>query len=270
MRGNKANGNKAALASIMAISVLASIIALPVPVLAANENVFVDITSDLSISGAEPGDTATVPIMVYNVTDLAAGTLRVTCNSSVCNMTDVTTGTLSIVMPNISTPGLAIISAFDPSNGHTGDVTFANLEIEAIGSCGESSPLNITVEVLGTYGEYGEGAFEIPAANISVSNGTLTVLSGPTPTPTPTPTPSHCFIATAAYGTPLHEDIDALRAFRDKYLMTNPPGRTFVKIYYTTSPPIAEVIRENEGLRTIVREGLVKPLVHVSRLGKRP
>ena len=77
---------------------------------------------------------------------------------------------------------------------------------------------------------------------------------------------SECFIATAAYGTPLHEDIDVLRDFRDEYLMTNPIGRTFVEIYYTTSPPIADVIRENEGLRTIVREGLVKPLVYISRV----
>ena len=77
---------------------------------------------------------------------------------------------------------------------------------------------------------------------------------------------SPCFIATAAYGTSLHEDIDVLRDFRDEYLMTNLFGRTFVEIYYTTSPPIADVIRENKGLRTIVREGFVKPLVYISRL----
>ncbi len=78
--------------------------------------------------------------------------------------------------------------------------------------------------------------------------------------------PSPCFIATAAYGTPLHEDIDVLRDFRDEYLMMTPPGKVFVKIYYTTSPPVADVIRENEGLQTVVREGLVKPLVYISRL----
>ena len=75
-----------------------------------------------------------------------------------------------------------------------------------------------------------------------------------------------CFIATAAYGTSLHEDIDVLRDFRDEYLMTNPLGRTFVEIYYAASPPIADAIRTNEGLRTAVREGLAKPLVYVSRV----
>jgi|GEM_PF-6766446 len=76
---------------------------------------------------------------------------------------------------------------------------------------------------------------------------------------------SPCFIATAAYGTPLHEDINVLRDFRDEYLMKNPAGRSFVNVYYTTSPPIANVISENAELRTIVREGMVKPLVYITR-----
>ena len=74
-----------------------------------------------------------------------------------------------------------------------------------------------------------------------------------------------CFIATAAYGTSLHEDIDVLRGFRDEYLMTNQIGRAFTELYYTTSPPIADMIRDNEGLRTIVRKGLVEPLVYILR-----
>ena len=78
--------------------------------------------------------------------------------------------------------------------------------------------------------------------------------------------PSPCFIATAAYGTALHEDIDVLRDFRDEYLMTNPLGRTLVKTYYETSPPIADALREHEGLRTAVRETLIKPLVYISRM----
>jgi hypothetical protein len=76
---------------------------------------------------------------------------------------------------------------------------------------------------------------------------------------------SPCFIATAAYGTPLHEDINVLRDFRDEYLMPYPAGRTFVKIYYSSSPPLADLIRGNAWLRTAVREGLVKPLVAITR-----
>jgi hypothetical protein len=77
---------------------------------------------------------------------------------------------------------------------------------------------------------------------------------------------SPCFIATAVYGTALHEDIDVLRDFRDEYLMPNPAGRAFVQIYYNTSPPLAEVIRDNEGLRTAVRDGFVEPLVYITRM----
>ena len=77
---------------------------------------------------------------------------------------------------------------------------------------------------------------------------------------------SPCFIATAAYGSALHEDIDLLRAFRDEYLMQNPTGRRFVKLYYNTSPPLADAIRGNEWLRTAVRAGLVKPLVHITEM----
>jgi hypothetical protein len=79
------------------------------------------------------------------------------------------------------------------------------------------------------------------------------------------PTNSTCFIATAAYGTPLAKGIQTLRQFRDKYLLTNPPGRAFVDFYYRFSPPIAEFITEHPVLKPIVRAGLL-PIVAMSTL----
>jgi alpha-tubulin suppressor-like RCC1 family protein len=72
-----------------------------------------------------------------------------------------------------------------------------------------------------------------------------------------------CFIATAAYGTPMAQEIQILREFRDEYLLTSLLGRAFVDFYYRVSPPIAEFITEHPGLKPIVRAGLV-PAVAIS------
>jgi hypothetical protein len=74
-----------------------------------------------------------------------------------------------------------------------------------------------------------------------------------------------CFIATAAYGTPMAGEIQILRDFRDGYLLTNPVGSTLVDLYYRVSPPIAEFITEHPGLKPIVRGGLA-PAVAMSTI----
>jgi hypothetical protein len=70
-----------------------------------------------------------------------------------------------------------------------------------------------------------------------------------------------CFIATAAYGTPMADEVQTLREFRDEYLLTNPVGRAFVGFYYEISPPIAKFVAEHPVLKPIVRAGLVPAVV---------
>jgi len=61
---------------------------------------------------------------------------------------------------------------------------------------------------------------------------------------------SGCFIATAAFGSPVDPHVMSLRRFRDTRLLTNLPGRLFVSFYYRVSPPIAAFISHSQVLRT--------------------
>ncbi|NIO19802.1 MAG: hypothetical protein GTN76_03440, partial [Candidatus Aenigmarchaeota archaeon] len=72
-----------------------------------------------------------------------------------------------------------------------------------------------------------------------------------------------CFIATAAYGSPLHPHVETLRDFRDEYLMQNKLGRWLVAQYYRYSPFIAKQVAKSKILKVAVRSHLL-PLVAVS------
>ncbi|NRA63735.1 MAG: hypothetical protein HRU19_04585 [Pseudobacteriovorax sp.] len=76
----------------------------------------------------------------------------------------------------------------------------------------------------------------------------------------------NCFIATAAYGTPLHSRLDDLRWFRDRVIYQIPGGSYFVAAYYHFSPEIAQSIVFNEGAKSLVRGGLWLPTSMISWL----
>ena len=88
----------------------------------------------------------------------------------------------------------------------------ANITYRAVGSEDSTASLNISVRDLTDYYNYTQ-------ISRAITNGTLTI----TPASASSNT-SKCIIATAAYGTPLHEDIDVLIEFRDEHLMTNRCG----------------------------------------------
>lgn len=72
-----------------------------------------------------------------------------------------------------------------------------------------------------------------------------------------------CFIATAAFGSPLAKQVVTLRRFRDAYLLTNAPGRAFVSFYYAKSPPLASFISRHDGVRSAARLALY-PVVYAA------
>jgi len=122
----------------------------------------------------------------------------------------------------------------------------------------------------GLFGETGDntralsgGTFDIQAKDNTAAEGiTITASDGSIQATSGSYTVENfrCFIATAAYGTPMAGEIQILRDFRDKYLMTNPPGRLFVAAYYKLSPPVARFIAEHDSLRAGIRTGLTPVL----------
>lgn len=69
-----------------------------------------------------------------------------------------------------------------------------------------------------------------------------------------------CFVATAAYGSLLDEDVTMLRSFRDEVLRQTVVGELFVEGYYTFGPALAQLIAPSDTARRAARAGLA-PIV---------
>ena len=74
-----------------------------------------------------------------------------------------------------------------------------------------------------------------------------------------------CFIATAAYGTPMAAEINTLRNVRDTYLLETAAGSAFVDAYYRVSPAVADVVAANPVLAAMVRVLLI-PVVFLGKV----
>jgi hypothetical protein len=95
-------------------------------------------------------------------------------------------------------------------------------------------------DTCGSTGAPAEASFETPAREFA--------------------TVSPCFVATAAYGSPLASEVSVLRAFRDRHLLQSAIGRAFVRTYYAAGPTLAEQIRDRPWLRASAR-ALLAPVV---------
>jgi hypothetical protein len=106
----------------------------------------------VSIPDAAVGNTSvntTVPINITGVSELASATIWLHYNSSVVWVTNVTAGNLggTITYSMNNATGLTKMAWFS-ATGKTGDFVFAYVTLKAVGSRGETSPLNLDVQVL--------------------------------------------------------------------------------------------------------------------------
>jgi hypothetical protein len=105
------------------------------------------------------------------------------------------------------------------------------------------------------------------AANLKAgfsTDGKIVLTSGTASPPVQTSSATSCFIATAAYGSYLHPQVQLLRNFRDDYLLTSAPGRSFVAFYYRHSPPLANFIARHTIVRSITRAFLAPFIMAVA------
>ena len=80
---------------------------------------------------------------------------------------------------------------------------------------------------------------------------------------------SKCFIATAAYGSPMAQEVLLLSQWRDDVLMPSKFGRRLVWLYYSVSPPLASAIESNEFAKTTLRRVLRQIVRIVNKPKKR-
>ena len=76
-----------------------------------------------------------------------------------------------------------------------------------------------------------------------------------------------CFIATAAYSSPIAPKVMFLRRVRDNELKKTRVGSLFIQayewIYYKFSPRVASVMDQNPTFKTFMRIMVVEPIVKI-------
>jgi len=95
-----------------------------------------------------PKEVIAVPVTIRDVTALGGCAINIVYNASIVDVTGVTAGEMAILAYNINDgTGWMYASAVD-AEGLDGDVVFAHINLVAVGTSGDVSPLNLTVEEL--------------------------------------------------------------------------------------------------------------------------
>ena len=210
-----------------------------------------------AVTAADLATGAIVPVTVFNPTP--GGGTSGAVNFTVNNPVPV----LSSISPTSATAGGA---AFTLTVTGSNFVNGAQVKWDGASRTTRfGSSTQLTADILAT------DIATAGTANITVVNPAP--VSGPSNTSTFTITTpgggggggGGCFIATAAFGSPMEKHVEILRDFRDRVLLNSSAGKAFVQFYYRTSPAIADKIAQSEGLRFITR-AMLMPVIGVAYL----
>jgi len=164
--------------------------------------------------------------------------------------------------------------AFDPRGRLVALVQTANDNIGVLVIDGEGNLSdNVFLSLTGITGVGVTPSGDHMFIGANSSNGTdddsMVARTGPPLSPSADSGGGGCFIATAAWGSPMQPEVRILRRFRDSVLLGSAPGRGFVNLYYRWSPAAAQVIEWSPPLRSGVRF-LMVPVVMGVRVAMAP
>jgi hypothetical protein len=138
--------NKKKLPYMLITIVLFAVFAMAISVSAHTQDVIVSIQN----VNLDPEGTKTVPILIENVTDFCSGTIELIYSPGIVEVQSVSPGDYGSPFHKIdNVNGTTRISVMlSDAHGPAGDIRFADLTLKAVGSPGDTSPLDLIVVTL--------------------------------------------------------------------------------------------------------------------------
>ena len=218
-------------------------------------------TANLVIASSATNSPTSVPMSGTGIV-----TVSVTATDSAAAETGPDPGTFTIVRTGATTSPLTV--NFTLGGSATNGTDYTTVGGSAVIGAGSATTTVTITPIDDSVYEGNETVILTLSPNsnyvIGAPSGATITIADNDPAPVGGGGGGGCFIATAAYGTPMAGEVRYLRAFRDEVLLHSDLGRWFVKQYYTYSPAVADVLREHDGWRAVVRAGLT-PLVVLSK-----
>ena len=136
-------------------------------------------TISIDDASADSGATTSTPIHITDLTEILGAVEIVLTYGEDAEVVSVSDGTMGAVTSGINNVAHTTTITWFSATGVTGDQTFAEVELRAVGDPGEESPLDLTVnELVSTGGTpiahvVGGGWFDIIGGDITITDAVI-------------------------------------------------------------------------------------------------